>query len=580
MEIKDNNKIAGQARNGVSLLGNGARLWCAPFPLPGLETSFWRRPESILLILLFSLCLCGKSSAQQKYWVFFKDKSGATFNPYQYFDKAAIERRQNAHLPLYDSTDFPLNPNYVQTINAIADSVYLQSRWLNALSIWATSEELNRINDLPFVKRTKAMGGKSVACAEKEKTDKGLSKEDSFLLNYQIKSMQGAIFAQNNISGKGIKIAVLDNGFAHADIHQAFTYLRGRNGILKTRNFNTRDSDVYGSHDPHGTMVLSCIAGKYEGRNMGLAPDAEFLLAIVGKNYGSVNADDDNWVAAFEWADKEGAQIISSSLVYIYPDYIDMINNNEISIETYTANLAAKKGILVVVAAGNEGATGIKYIGPPADADSALTVGAVRPETGTHVPTSSYGPNYHWKVKPNLTASGHDLVALSNGKYQGERGTSFAAPLVTGFAACVWQMHPTWTNMQLLDSLQKSGSLYPYYDYANGYGIPQAGYFCQHLKKNEVKQTIMIFTKYVDTNSIDVTVHLCEKYLDGKHRMDPQKVKHKLFYYHIEDAAGVIKQYYVLKPKNAKPLSFKIKPEMKGAYLLVSFDGYTEKVKL
>jgi len=531
------------------------------------STSFRRKPESICFIVLFSICLCGNLSAQQKFWVFFKDKSGAVFNPYQYFNNAAIQRRQNANLPLCDSTDFSLNQNYVIAVSAIADSIHLQSRWLNAISVWATEEEISKINSMPFVRSTSIMGGSAVECKLKER-EITLDKEDSFLLDYQIKSMHGEMFAKQNISGKGIKIAILDNGFSHSDIHPAFSDLMKRKGILKMRNFNTNDSSVYSSKDAHGTMVLSCIAGKYKDKEMGLAPDADFLLAIVGRNYGSVNTNDDNWVAALEWADKEGAQIVNSSLEYVYPDYIDMVHNNEISIETYTANLAAKKGMLVVVAAGNEGATDIKYIGPPADADSVLTVGAVKPETGTHVPTSSFGPNYHWQVKPNLTASGHDMVALANGKYQGELGTSFAAPLVTGFAACVWQMHPSWTNMQLSDSLEKSGSLYPYYDYANGYGISQAGYFLR--KKDSIEKPT--FSVEMDAKGkVEIILHSFDK---------KDKAHGKLLYYHIADAAGTIRQYYVVKPKKKKAATLTLTPEMKGAYLVVFFDGFTEKVKL
>ena len=66
-----------------------------------------------------------------------------------------------------------------------------------------------------------------------------------------------------------------------------------------------------------------------------------------------------------------------------------------------------------------------------------------------------------------------------NKAYEKVYGTSFSCPLVAGFAACAWQASKGKTNMELFDLIQRSADLYPYCDYAFGYGVPQASYFTQ-----------------------------------------------------------------------------------------------------
>lgn len=62
-------------------------------------------------------------------------------------------------------------------------------------------------------------------------------------------------------------------------------------------------------------------------------------------------------------------------------------------------------------------------------------------------------------------------------------GTSFSCPLAAGFGACAWQTKRELTAMQLKDEIEKSGDIYPYFDYALGYGVPQASYFVEGGKK-------------------------------------------------------------------------------------------------
>lgn len=429
------------------------------------------------LIFFFS----GGVLAQQKYWVFYTDKQDVQFNPYEYFDGKAIERRLRNNLPLFDESDLPLRESYTSTVGMMVDSAGFQSRWLNAQIVYAFDQQIQALYALPFVKEIILIHpdeSQIISCEVPSQDEMPLQyqiRQKDDLMRNQLMSMQGNLFLDKNITGKGVRIAVFDIGFSEVNHHPAFEHLRGNGKILKTWDFVKNAEDVY-AHGTHGRMVLSNIAGVWSHEMMGLAVDAEFLLARTEKARTEPYSEEENWLAAAEWADKNGADIINSSLGYTHHRYFISDMNGKVSLVTKAAAMAARKGILVVNAMGNEGQGDWKFLGTPADADSILSVAGIHPETGIHVGFSSYGPTADRRRKPNVSAFGLAIVASGDSLTQSQ-GTSFSTPLITGFAACVLQMHPDWTNMQLLEAIEESGNLYPYYDYAHGYGIPQASHF-------------------------------------------------------------------------------------------------------
>ena len=89
--------------------------------------------KKIIFLLIFISPII--SISQTKYWVFFDDKKSVTFNPYEYFDSRAIERRLKNNIPIDDISDYPLNQYYVKNTANIVDSVGFQSRWFNAVVV-------------------------------------------------------------------------------------------------------------------------------------------------------------------------------------------------------------------------------------------------------------------------------------------------------------------------------------------------------------------------------------------------------------------------------------------------------------
>ena len=420
------------------------------------------------------------------YWVFFRDKANTSFNPYEYFDAKAIERREKLGLSLYDITDYPLNGGYVDAVSALSEEVVGESRWFNAVGIMAESENIEKIKALPFVSRVVEIAGEMVVASyagmDDEENDETYDIEmlKPELLP-QLLRMQGEKFAENNIDGKGVRIAVFDGGFPKVDKHEIFSHLRDNNQIVKTWNFPNKKEYVY-SWSTHGTMTLSCIAGVYQTaygvQKLGLATGAEFLLARTEVNPEPFK-EEIWWTQAMEWADQNGADIISSSLGYGKERYNtkDMDGTSHVA---KAANMAARKGMLVCNSMGNEADDKSWYVLiTPADADSVLAVGGIDDSLDEyrHISFSSFGPTADGRRKPNVVAFGHAYVANPKGGMTMAYGTSFSCPLVAGFAACAWQTKRDLTAMQMMEEIEKSGDIYPYFDYALGYGVPQAGYF-------------------------------------------------------------------------------------------------------
>ena len=485
------------------------------------------------IILISGLLFYTAAFSQNHYLIFFKDKAGTSFNPYQYFDAKAIDRRQKSGVSLYDKTDFPLNQTYVGNVTQIADSVRYQLRWFNALEVWASLDEIKKIEQLLSVRKIlKITPSEKEIASYKKPYNFEVDSFKNALLSMQLEVMGGPLFLDRKINGKGIRIAVFDAGFPTVDMNPAFKHLRKNGQIIKTWDFVCNHERVYG-HNEHGLMTLSCIAGIVNDRPIGLASGAEFLLART-ETWTEPFSEEVNWLAAVEWADKNGADIISSSLGYTKNRYFKKDMDGITSLVTRAGNLAARKGMLVVNAIGNDGDNRWRTMGAPADADSVLTVGGIDPFYNYHIDFSSVGPTHDGRMKPNVSAYAEAIVAGEN-KLKDVFGTSFSTPLIAGFAACAWQLRHDLTNMALFHEIEKSGSLYPYYDYAHGFGIPQASYF---VKVNQPASKSS-FHFQSDGSSLKVII-------DDK--IDTTKKDNNMFY-KLLDEKGRIISYFVIEVK-------------------------------
>ncbi len=378
----------------------------------------------------------------------------------------------------------------------------------------------------------------------------------------QIKYMQGEEFAKNGITGRGIRIAVLDGGFPGTETHPALKHLIDGNQIIATWNFVKKCKNVY-TGVAHGTEVLSCIAGIQDGKPMGMAPDAEFLLALTERK-GEPLEEELNWARAVDWAIDNGANIIQSSLGYTYQRYFTADLDGKHSICAQAAARAARKGVLIINCMGNEGMSKWKTMVTPADADSILSVGGIDPETGLAAGFSSVGPTADKRIKPNVCASGTVVAANPKGGVRTVDGTSFSAPLVTGFAACVWQINRSLSAQEILILIEKSAHLYPYYDYSHGYGIPQASKIIMGSKN--IPLGPMILSSDDKNFSIGIP---------NQEFVTNSVMPDHYFYYHISNPNGFLIKYGVYKVRPGDTLLIRKSGFEAGSVFRCNYNGET-----
>ncbi len=544
-----------------------------------------RKAKVIFILLSFIFMWPGFTEAQQQWMVYLKDKQHNDFNPYTYFDSKAIERRLNSGLAVDDPSDWPVNEAYVNQITPLVTEVVMISRWFNGVAVEADATQILNVKNLPFVLDIEWVEPLRLQVASYQDYDTSMNAGQAEVLRGQINTLGAEAWRNAGINGKGMRIAIFDVGFLNADHVPAFDDIRSDKRLIATHDFTSRKKSNYVFYgNAHGTEVWSCIAGKVGETQIGLATGAEFLLAKTEKDSEKF-AEELNWLAAAEWADKNGADIINSSLGYTGKRYFSWQMDGKTSFVTRAANMAARKGMLVVNAAGNEGTDAWHTIGAPADADSVLSVGGIDPETGYHIAFSSYGPTSDKRMKPNVAAYGH-VTAAAPSALTSTQGTSFSSPLVAGFAACAWQTNRSLTNMQIFSEIEKSGNLYPYFDYAHGFGIPQADHFLNRDKKT-TEPTFRIVE-----NGDSITVFINKTFtLNGtnpgeseyKNQLPDGTEKREMndfFYYNIMNKAGVIDSYYVLVVSQQEVLTVLKSNYRDGETLNLHFAGYSLSVKL
>ena len=407
------------------------------------------------------------------YFVTFVDKAGC--QPITWSERAQEQRKQ-WNIPT-DSLDYAVSENYIDSLRQMGGTVYHVSRWFNGATVELTTEQATKVAACRFVRSVemtrntaspKASIRRRKAIEAVQDTDYGYTKEQLAL--YNITPLHRAGF-----QGNGIVMAICDGGFQNAEKLDCFE-AQHRLGVY---DFTDDTEDFFGSTGAHGTQCLSVIAGKQEDF-YGSAVEADYYLMRSEENETESPKELDNLVVALEKADSLGVNVVSVSLGYSWFDnsdwdltYSDM--DGQKTRGSLAATIAARKGMLVCVAAGNEGAKDWRYITAPADADSILTVGAVN-ASGTIASFSSRGPSVDGRTKPEVCAVGWGTVLVNpaTGSIGSSNGTSFACPLIAGLAASLWSALPEENAMQIRERIIRSANRYGSPDDDYGYGVPDA----------------------------------------------------------------------------------------------------------
>lgn len=489
---------------------------------------------------------------QQLYWLFFQNRAAASAH-----DVSAATRQNRAllGLPQVQETDQPLAPELKAALHTKATELGIKlrysSKWLNAVSVEATPTQLEALRQtVPYTAVEPFRRYFYQASTKGSLTDTTYSDA--------LTQMRAATLLRASLTAKGVKMGLIDGGFRDADLHTEISYLF-KNGQVKgmrdfvdpahTAKFTKGKRD---SLDAHGTTVLKMVAGRDKEANhwQGGATGAEFWLARTDNAMKEYRAEEDQWLAAVEWMDSAGVRIINSSLGYgkgfdlPAESYKPSQMDGRSTVIARAASIATrKKGIIVIVSAGNEGEDETwKYISSPADVKEVIAVGATWNDAGQKAGYSGIGPGYLSYTKPDVAA--HSLT-----------GTSFSAPAIAGLAACLLEANPKLGPAEMQSLLTRSGTLAHAPNNYLGYGVPlmdialEAARLPEGWKKGPQVPVIRLKAKLGDVLTFG-------KELPGLSAPAAVFVK--------KDQRMVIGQYKVAKPQEGSAI-LKLDPSWKDA---------------
>ncbi len=409
------------------------------------------------LLLLFLIPVFAIGQERQKYWISFSDKSTSIEN--------GIVENHNADI---QQIDLPISTDYLNSLKEMDVEVHHASKWLNAVSATFDLTIVDSLKKMAFIKEITPVNTHiSVLSCDYN---------DLESLTAVLDQINAQTLIDAGYNGRGVDIGIIDVGFFGAKINGSLKPLFKNKKVQGFKDFVDHNNDSpFGSLQPfsnaHGTTVWKLVGGLNASTNTqyGLATKANYFLARTDNTKSEFRVEEDYWIAAIEWMDSLGVKLVNTSLGYSlgFDDPKENYSPEDMDGKTAKISQAAqiaveKKGMLLVVAAGNEGNDkDWQIVSAPADAQGVLSVGATGLKTTAKIRYSSIGPTFLPYLKPNVSC-------------YSASGTSFSAPVVTGLAACIMQMDPTLTNQEIKTIIEKSGNLYPYGNNFVGYGIPNA----------------------------------------------------------------------------------------------------------
>ncbi len=467
----------------------------------------------LLLFLWLGISACVYAQNPTCYRIYLSDKNNSPYsidNPSEYLSQRAIEKRARFNIPITEQ-DFPVNPQYKQQILALdADMQLLSvSKWMNTVTIYCPdSIVVPQILNLPFVDSIMAVGNYilhdlpvfqnpenpiSIVHSSPNPTKDAIDYGEGL---GQIALLNGVPLHEEGFHGEGMLIAVIDGGFFGIETTSFYQQLVNEGRFFGHYSLmpNFVDTLESGWDEVHGTIVTSAIAANTNGELVGTAPGASYALIHTEWVGSEEIVEEDFWANGAEIADSLGADVINSSLGYrMFPDFpqsdITYANMDGVnSIASRCATILGQKGVIVCVAAGNDGSGQFYYVNRPGDAFDILCVGACSADS-VIAEFSSHGPSYDGRVKPDITSQGvatacyypYDMLSFAN-------GTSLATPVAAGMCACLWQAMPQYTSTEMMQFIRESGHLYNNPNPEYGYGIPNFyQIYTSHVGLNDYK---------------------------------------------------------------------------------------------
>ncbi|MEP0987735.1 S8 family serine peptidase [Ekhidna sp.] len=334
-------------------------------------------------------------------------------------------------------------------------------------------------------------------------------------LGFALEQINGQAIIDAGLTGKGVKIGIIDGGFLRADKSESLKSLFENNQVAGYKDYLDPEARSFAGSaafdDVHGTEVWELVGGFNTERNVqyGLATGATYYLARTDHGGYERRQEEEFAIKAIEWMAKEGVQIINISLGYNFgfnnkrENYQqEQIDGKSTILTQAIDRISNEYGILFIVAAGNDGSNKWEILGSPGDAKSALTVGATKLKVWDGMKYSSKGPEWLDYVKPEISC-------------YSSLGTSFSTPIITALAACLLEMDPSLTPVELKNLIIQSGNLTVPNNYI-GYGVPDATIAMKLLQGVELELPTVTHTQ---KKSLAISFNKPSIYVTVYHKM-------------------------------------------------------------
>ncbi|MBR3577220.1 MAG: S8 family peptidase [Bacteroidales bacterium] len=458
----------------------------------------------LILISAFFVVAASAQTDVNCYRVYLHDKANSPYSidqPEQFLSQRCLDKRARYNIPVIEE-DLPVHPAYLHEIGQASPQlrVLAVSRWLNTVVVCCPDTIcMGYVRNLPFVDSVKAVGYYDNFVTPPTISHSSVSSNNNYgsdTLFYgssygQVALHNGHLLHAKGFHGEGMLIAMLDAGWFGFNTCSMLSNVYENGQIWGTYNFIPGMDDVYTNHS-HGTSCASIILSSIYGGNdtlVGTAPAANMVFIRTEDPLTEQPLEEDFWVAGAELADSLGADVITASLGYTQFDDSTFVFDysscdGHTSVASIAATKAAHKGMVVCVAAGNEGSNEWHKLSRPGDAEDILCVGAINVDS---IPASftGCGPSYDGRVKPDVASCGWDTYMVSTSMFTGDNdslyvytyistgnGTSCATPNLAGLATCLWQALPQLTSLEVMQIIREAAHQYTAPDTLMGYGIP------------------------------------------------------------------------------------------------------------
>lgn len=245
-------------------------------------------------------------------------------------------------------------------------------------------------------------------------------------LTYSSSQVRTDAARNKNITGEGIRVAVIDTGIdtSNPDFVGAIDTSCSSSYFANT----TIDNQTFG----HGTHIAGIIAARDDDHGIvGVAPGAKLCVIRTIDDDGLSNQYISAW--GIEQAINSGAQVINYSGGFISPELIKVVKD--------AVNKAINAGIVFVAAAGNAGFPAVVYPAaysldiPGVIAVSAVDQNNVKPSNypdGSEITLVAPGINILSDCPPSDTGCREENITEKIGI---RSGSSMSAPFVSGAVA-------------------------------------------------------------------------------------------------------------------------------------------------